>query len=236
MAIPKSAKYPVLAHLFLNYMLDNKVAYGNFYNFNGYQPPLNSIDIDRLLGDAFPESLPDAIVGRRTSTAATSPRAGAQRRRDVARGLARVPGRCLTELRSRPDPAPWMGRRSRLEPAAATEGLVPGWFWPSFSLPATVWLPCCSCSPSTRSSRSRSARSTRLPHGRSPYGTRCIGLLLVQLRAEPDVPDRRHLPARVPPDDHYVSSPRREPADRVPGRLLHRPATAAGSRPCCWWR
>ncbi len=61
-AIPKSAKNPVLAHLFLNYMLDNKVAYGNFYNFNGYQPPLNSIDTDRLLGDAVPKNLPDAVV------------------------------------------------------------------------------------------------------------------------------------------------------------------------------
>ncbi len=61
-AIPKSAKNPVLAHLFLNYMLDNKVAYANFYNFNGYQPPLNSIDVDKLLGDAVPQSLPDAIV------------------------------------------------------------------------------------------------------------------------------------------------------------------------------
>jgi spermidine/putrescine transport system substrate-binding protein len=62
MAIPKSATNPVLAHLFLNYMLDNKVAYGNFYNFNGYQPPLNAIDIDKLLGDAVPKSLPAAIV------------------------------------------------------------------------------------------------------------------------------------------------------------------------------
>jgi spermidine/putrescine transport system substrate-binding protein len=61
-AIPKAAKNPVLAHLFLNYMLDNKVAYGNFYNFNGYQPPLDSINIDRLLGDAVPKSLPDAIM------------------------------------------------------------------------------------------------------------------------------------------------------------------------------
>jgi spermidine/putrescine transport system substrate-binding protein len=62
MAIPTTAKNPVLAHLFLNYMLDNKVAYSNFYNFNGYQPPLNSIDVDRLLGDAVPTTLPDAIV------------------------------------------------------------------------------------------------------------------------------------------------------------------------------
>ena len=42
-AICRTTKKPVLAHLFLNYMLDNSVAYGNFVNFNGYQPPLNEI-------------------------------------------------------------------------------------------------------------------------------------------------------------------------------------------------
>ena len=34
----------MLAHLFLNYMLDNGNAYKNFVDFNGYQPPLNEID------------------------------------------------------------------------------------------------------------------------------------------------------------------------------------------------
>ena len=42
----KTTKKPVLAHLFLNYMLDNGVAYKNFVNFNGYQPPLNEIQPD----------------------------------------------------------------------------------------------------------------------------------------------------------------------------------------------
>ena len=39
----------MLAHLFLNYMLDNGVAYSNFVNFNGYQPPLNEINPDELV-------------------------------------------------------------------------------------------------------------------------------------------------------------------------------------------
>ena len=34
----------MLAHLFLNFMLDKDVAYTNFVNFNGYQPPQNEID------------------------------------------------------------------------------------------------------------------------------------------------------------------------------------------------
>ncbi len=35
---------PVLAHLFLNFLLDNHWGYKNFVDFNGYQPPLNEID------------------------------------------------------------------------------------------------------------------------------------------------------------------------------------------------
>jgi spermidine/putrescine transport system substrate-binding protein len=46
--IPKSAKNPVLAHLFLNYLLDEKVAVKNF-SWVGYQPPINSLDPDTLV-------------------------------------------------------------------------------------------------------------------------------------------------------------------------------------------
>ena len=34
----------MLAHLWLNFLLDEQNAYSNFVNFNGYQPPLNEID------------------------------------------------------------------------------------------------------------------------------------------------------------------------------------------------
>ncbi|HEX5469156.1 MAG TPA: hypothetical protein VFW80_08930, partial [Gaiellaceae bacterium] len=47
-AICSTTKKPVLSHLFLNYMLDNGVAYSNFVNFNGYQPPLNEIEPEGL--------------------------------------------------------------------------------------------------------------------------------------------------------------------------------------------
>ena len=48
-SICSTTKKPVLAHLFLNFMLDNSNAYSNFVNFNGYQPPLNEIDPEDLV-------------------------------------------------------------------------------------------------------------------------------------------------------------------------------------------
>ena len=45
MAVPRPAKNPVLAHEFLNFMMDNDNAYANFYNFVGYQPPLTSLNL-----------------------------------------------------------------------------------------------------------------------------------------------------------------------------------------------
>jgi len=62
MAIPKGAKNPVLAHLFLDYLLDNK---NGLYNFGwvGYQPPLSSMDPDTLVKDGWvPESVGNAVV------------------------------------------------------------------------------------------------------------------------------------------------------------------------------
>ncbi|MDP9329489.1 MAG: extracellular solute-binding protein [Actinomycetota bacterium] len=45
--IPSSAPNPVLAHEFLNYMLDTDHSLYNF-SWNGYQPPLNAINPDTL--------------------------------------------------------------------------------------------------------------------------------------------------------------------------------------------
>jgi spermidine/putrescine transport system substrate-binding protein len=62
-AIPRSAKNPVLAHLFLNYLLDAKHGYDNFANYVGYQPPFTSLDPDRLVSDGVvPANLRTAIV------------------------------------------------------------------------------------------------------------------------------------------------------------------------------
>ena len=62
-AITASTKKPVLAHLFLNYMLDQDVAYNNFANFVGYQPPLNSITPDSLVsGGVIPGNLSTIVL------------------------------------------------------------------------------------------------------------------------------------------------------------------------------
>jgi spermidine/putrescine transport system substrate-binding protein len=53
----------VLAHLFLNFILDNGIAYKNFTEFNGYQPPLNEIQPDALITKGLlPETLSTAVV------------------------------------------------------------------------------------------------------------------------------------------------------------------------------
>lgn len=58
----RGGKNPVLAHLFLNHMLDPEVAKENFSAI-GYQPPQNSITADSLVAEEFiPENLRTAIV------------------------------------------------------------------------------------------------------------------------------------------------------------------------------
>jgi spermidine/putrescine transport system substrate-binding protein len=53
----------VLAHHFLNFMLDNGVSYENFVDFNGYQPPINEIDPSSLVSDGVvPENLANCIL------------------------------------------------------------------------------------------------------------------------------------------------------------------------------
>ena len=63
LGIPRNAKNPVLAHHFLNYLLDNKHGYDNFANYVGYQPPFTRLDPDRLVKDGVvPANLKSAIV------------------------------------------------------------------------------------------------------------------------------------------------------------------------------
>ena len=62
-AIPTGATNPRLAHEFINFFLDEKVAYDNFRWWNGYQPPLNSINPEKLIDDGVvPPNLPMAVV------------------------------------------------------------------------------------------------------------------------------------------------------------------------------
>jgi spermidine/putrescine transport system substrate-binding protein len=53
MAILKGAKNPVLAHHFINYMLDNDHSMKNF-SWNGYQAPLSALDPNELINKGWP--------------------------------------------------------------------------------------------------------------------------------------------------------------------------------------
>ena len=62
LGIPRDAENPVLAHLFLNYLLDNKVSLKNF-SWLGYQPPLKSIEPAKLVKDGYvPASVETAVI------------------------------------------------------------------------------------------------------------------------------------------------------------------------------
>ena len=63
MGVPRSAKNPVLAHHFIDFMLDEKHGYDNFAQYNGYQPPFVTINPNRLISDGvIPKNLASAIV------------------------------------------------------------------------------------------------------------------------------------------------------------------------------
>ena len=100
-AIPKPAKNPVLAHHFLNYLLDEKHGYDNFVNFIGYQPPFTSLDPDRLVTDeVVPENLEYRGRAReRLRRRLPARRALAAGPDPLAERLGRVQGGCLTPTR-----------------------------------------------------------------------------------------------------------------------------------------
>ncbi|HXY80364.1 MAG TPA: spermidine/putrescine ABC transporter substrate-binding protein [Gaiellaceae bacterium] len=63
LCIGRSAKSPVLAHNFINFVLDEKNAYSNFVDFTGYTPPQNAIDAEALIKRGLiPKSLAQAVV------------------------------------------------------------------------------------------------------------------------------------------------------------------------------
>jgi spermidine/putrescine transport system substrate-binding protein len=63
LCITRDAESPVLAHLFLDFLLNEDNALQNFTDFNGYLPPQNGIDADALLAEGLiPESLASAVI------------------------------------------------------------------------------------------------------------------------------------------------------------------------------
>jgi spermidine/putrescine transport system substrate-binding protein len=62
MGVPKDAENPVLAHTFLNYMLDRTVSLKNF-SWVLYQPPLRDLEPQTLISDGYiPEYLDTTII------------------------------------------------------------------------------------------------------------------------------------------------------------------------------
>ncbi len=60
--IPKSSPSPVLAHTFINSILDNTIAEKNF-NWNGYQPPLTKLNAQYLIDQGYiSDNLMSAVV------------------------------------------------------------------------------------------------------------------------------------------------------------------------------
>jgi spermidine/putrescine transport system substrate-binding protein len=61
--VAANAEKPVIAHRFLNYLLDNGAAYENFVDYVGYQPPITAIDADKLFNDEIlPPNLRNTVV------------------------------------------------------------------------------------------------------------------------------------------------------------------------------
>lgn len=62
MAVMRNAEKPVLAHAFINFLLDSDWALEN-YGWLGYQPPQNSLDPDAVVADGYvPEHLASTVI------------------------------------------------------------------------------------------------------------------------------------------------------------------------------
>ena len=63
LCVGREGKNPALAHRFINFMLDEKNAYDNFVNQNGFVPPLNAIDAQTLIERGLiPQTLAGAVT------------------------------------------------------------------------------------------------------------------------------------------------------------------------------
>ena len=97
--ILRKSKKPVLAHAFLNFMLDKKNAYDNFVQFNGYSPPQNTIDGDSLIKQGLiPKSLARGHPAPRPVREQPGAARAQRRRHDALAGrLVQVQGRLSGE-------------------------------------------------------------------------------------------------------------------------------------------
>ena len=94
MGVLSDAQSPVLAHLYLNFLLDNEVAEKNF-SWVGYLPAIAKLDADYVIGAGYvPEHL--RAHQRRDRAGALPQAAGRHRRRPVRDGVGQVHRRRLT--------------------------------------------------------------------------------------------------------------------------------------------
>lgn len=62
-ALPATSRKPVLAHHWMNFLLDEDNAFKNFTDYLGYLPPIKAIDYDRLRREELiPANLQEAVV------------------------------------------------------------------------------------------------------------------------------------------------------------------------------
>lgn len=62
LAIPKAAKNPVLAHAMIDFLLDTKHATDN-YGYEGFQPPINALEPDRIVSMGLvPPNLKNIVI------------------------------------------------------------------------------------------------------------------------------------------------------------------------------
>ena len=87
------AAKPVMAHRFLNYLLDRRSRYDNFAGYVGYQPPITKIDPKALIEQQIDAGDPAQLVVTREDYANGNAYLGADGRRPPAVGpvLGRVP-------------------------------------------------------------------------------------------------------------------------------------------------
>ena len=65
--VAAAAEKPVMAHRFLDFLLNDDIALQNFTGYVGYQPPLNSLTPEKLVADGVvPAHLETALVSRET--------------------------------------------------------------------------------------------------------------------------------------------------------------------------
>ena len=127
MSVLGNAEHPVLAHAFINYVLDAEVALENM-GWLGYQPPQKTLDPKKFVEDGLiPENLSSAVVEQgdfemgQIATQLTPDRrnAGSRRGRGSSKEASGVSGPASDEGRA-------IGEQR--------------WLWPSLAVPGVVWL------------------------------------------------------------------------------------------------